>query len=1006
MNNKRTIRVPFGLLNIAGLMKTEQVLNGNVPVGAEVTVPLYCNETYKIKPTFNRKLIENVKDIEEYADIMDYAMMPDGFYYQKKFRRMVLWDFGDGNTAEGYSIEHAYEKPGRYNISCTFYDINRAAWKNTYYITVVVKELLPTQLKFEKDFTKTSIKCSKIEQIARLEATLSCNCKEDLQVQAKRIFSEQEVDNNYQEIGRSYTEIPNEIFKFSRKYWTFLENEQTLLFQSDQIHSENLIPRDLYTPNYISLYGKFYYDTKDEEEPIKVAIYQVIPYKNIDENLKTIRVLNPNCKISDILSHGKNEGEDYQDYLNKFTKVIDITQVYTQEQLPQYVSYIGKRAWVDIFYKNDYLGNDNNFSFFYDIEHKNITKELLTSDNYLNINPIGMKLNIIGNDYSQLKVGVSLDGFLRNLSDKGYTIDEYLENGLIKGIDLDFYFFPYIEYGNGAVVLEGTDIELWQEEEISYKNSITDYYVPKDVTIVHVTPTQMVEKGSSEWMGSGKLGQEAITDWLWRLRFSLGDNFLFSFTVQFDDGSSKEIEIIKNKLIDPDNIVIPTEKMVREDITKLVDVYMSHPMFNETSNVKDFFKIILNGNNLINYTLTKSNHFLDDNANVRTCYLSSLISTLKMMGEDILEYEKGGFEGVNELRDFVRILSMNHTDLVGHVIKKPYDIVIQNDRKGKNVGDKILLTDKLTISNGKIKKVTRNGKVYDYTKWDSDGVLLIVQDKYTYQTKIVNCDLCGSNEIYLKNYRPSWCWNLLLPSKYDECLERFKAENGGDALGERDRERINKSIEQLVDGYYSFYILNPDVDTKRIGNFLDEYTITENIDNPEKWNEKWGITHEILMKIFRDSGNLKNTKILVENDDEISTFKMSRMLNDDEIGMVDTVITVQGSVYKDRLLDYDKHFRGDLQIIGCIYGKGEHTLEMKFINGEVDGVPIKTVEDYLSFTITVNDDLTIHPTKQVFDISGGEYKGTLNVKLCGKIRKRNNKLEGLLWDAYADVFSQ
>jgi DNA-binding Xre family transcriptional regulator len=56
---------------------------------------------------------------------------------------------------------------------------------------------------------------------------------------------------------------------------------------------------------------------------------------------------------------------------------------------------------------------------------------------------------------------------------------------------------------------------------------------------------------------------------------------------------------------------------------------------------------------LLNYTLTKSNNFLDDHANIRTCYLSSLISTLKMMGEDILEYEKGGFEGVNDLRDFV-----------------------------------------------------------------------------------------------------------------------------------------------------------------------------------------------------------------------------------------------------------------------------------------------------------------------------------------------------------------
>lgn len=54
-----------------------------------------------------------------------------------------------------------------------------------------------------------------------------------------------------------------------------------------------------------------------------------------------------------------------------------------------------------------------------------------------------------------------------------------------------------------------------------------------------------------------------------------------------------------------------------------------------------------------------------------------------MMGDEVIEYEKGGFDGVNDLRDFVRILSMNHSDLVGHVVHKTPDIKVNQHTKDK-----------------------------------------------------------------------------------------------------------------------------------------------------------------------------------------------------------------------------------------------------------------------------------------------------------------------------------
>lgn len=225
----------------------------------------------------------------------------------------------------------------------------------------------------------------------------------------------------------------------------------------------------------------------------------------------------------------------------------------------------------------------------------------------------------------------------------------------------------------------------------------------------------------------------------------LFDLLSFDIDVIVKDRGVIKVEMRKDPLIKPDELEIPTERMVKENIDELIDVYMAHPMFNETDNAKDFFKLVLKGQNMLNYTLTKSAHFLDDNMNVKTCYLSNLISMLKMMGEDVVEYEQGAFEGVNDLKDFVRILSMNHGDLVGHVVNDKHDIVIRHDKKGKNVGDKILITDELTVHKGKIVQLKRGDKVYDYTEWDKNGVEVIIQDKYTFDTKIVNLGLCGKS---------------------------------------------------------------------------------------------------------------------------------------------------------------------------------------------------------------------------------------------------------------------
>lgn len=238
-NHDRHFTCYFGILNFRGLMGVKDTDfdkdTGHI-INSDVILPLYSHETYKIKTTFNRSheykgLNDSVHtNGSHFAKILvntntnPSLKQYNNKYYQKFFRKDVMWDFGDGVKKEGFNVEHSYKKPGRYKITCTFFDIDRKAWVNDYSITVTVKEVLPTIIKFDKNYTKNEINCSKIERIARLEAFNSNTIKKDLDIIVERIFSKEQHENKHEEIGKTYEEIKSQKFSHIKKYWSLLEN--------------------------------------------------------------------------------------------------------------------------------------------------------------------------------------------------------------------------------------------------------------------------------------------------------------------------------------------------------------------------------------------------------------------------------------------------------------------------------------------------------------------------------------------------------------------------------------------------------------------------------------------------------------------------------------------------------------------------------------------------------------------------------------------------------------
>ena len=98
----RNVRVEFGMLNIGGFMQGELSEDGRY---FETLNPVFNTDSYKIKTTFNRniKYIHNGEEkiTSSFGNVeFEDASKGDKIYYQKYFRRDVLWNFGDGTTKE------------------------------------------------------------------------------------------------------------------------------------------------------------------------------------------------------------------------------------------------------------------------------------------------------------------------------------------------------------------------------------------------------------------------------------------------------------------------------------------------------------------------------------------------------------------------------------------------------------------------------------------------------------------------------------------------------------------------------------------------------------------------------------------------------------------------------------------------------------------------------------------------------------------------------------------
>lgn len=701
--------------------------------------------------------------------------------YSSTYRKIIRWNFGDGTIVKGTNAIHSYKLPGKYTISCTFYNIDGSPVENEITKSVIVKEAIPTQLSFlNPNEWKESYPISKNNKLGTLLVSISNNIISEPLVSVVRSWKDGNKEN-------SYFDIKNEYYYHLKKYYTFLEKRLSHSIGSSFTQSI-LQPCNELSVQYIPLYGLY---IKDKGK-MRLETY----YINYNNN--------------EILS-------------NKFNAI----RINSKSELPEGSSLLGKVGILDIWYKNDYE-SENNLIFEFKKDTIKFENEPETSDFYLNIPPLGITTNTVKTNNEIIEAITSNGIFNTNYCEDTniINVETYLRHNFYLNYSVEAYYSKFIK--NDSIDGETTynmlkcktDLKNLSQSDAKTQCLVENIENKEYYSIYNITP-----------------------------KSPLG------FKLYYNDLEEEYFSV--SEVVELNSLILPAEKKTNINIDELLSVYMDHPMYEDATNLKTFLRDILKNKNMLSYSVSKGANILNDIVNYKTCHLDKLLSILKMLGEDVKYYDINSFDRVNELKEMIRILTMNYSDLFGNLLKKQYDIGFTATSKGKNVDAQLLATDVILVNENKeIIAIRRGSKILPLT---TKTPYLILKDDFTLQSTLVS--FAGIEAITLEDFSdqtPEWINqhqdfinNIVYAYKLDDYDEKWGWVLN---LPIEYKDKTEKTL--VIDTYYSFYLFNPIISSIRKYNFIDENTIPmSKIDKDEQitveeWNDDYGFTYDCLMKIL------------------------------------------------------------------------------------------------------------------------------------------------------------
>lgn len=711
--------------------------------------------------------------------------------YTKKYRKAVRWDFGDGTITEGSTAEHYYKIPGKYKISCTFYDLDRKPIENKFNVTVIVKEIIPLKLNFSDNNVQSDLACSKISKLVSLESSFGADISTSPPIVINRIS-----DNKAE---KSYHDIKNNKFYHLERYYTFLKENITYSYKKDNSDKNiTLTPSKFFTPKYSPIYAKFI--SNGDNVDIKLYVYKENDKIKLPQ---TYTIYNPLARVN--INHLNDK-----DYL----KTVNLEVKTFLSDLPAGAEHCGWIGVENIWYKDDYIG-EKELYFSHDISY---IKFYNNRNNlaYSNIPPLGIKINVY-KPMEDITYGLSYNGLLSDYTETQEDIDnhvlpveKHLAHNFYTNYEVEAYLGRYIKNEKFG------DNQSWS-------------LLKDDTEIEGLSVTRCDIK------------QDENNNWNYYRRYLLtptGSEFTLS---------ANDLKYTHGNLFSLGSVNLPQKKYKYISFDAMLDAYMPHPMFEDKVMLKDFFGQIFKTDYLFENINNKGFDFFDDMVNHKTCYINNLQSILQMFDKPDYTYNITSFDKINELKELCRILSMQFTDLMGQYEISEENIKVLGDYKGNCVGDRLLPTDIIVCNyEYKIVGVCRDGKFMPVLIPTSK---LILVDDFTHESRLVSfegvesktkCEVTEEMKYYypehfytLNDYSYRWGWNLKLRDE-----EHSNMGNTLDASYSVYLYLIDKVVYERMYNYL-------DEATIPYSEKPTETYITV-----EEWNAEYGYIYNCLMKVL------------------------------------------------------------------------------------------------------------------------------------------------------------
>jgi hypothetical protein len=438
------------------------------------------------------------------------------------------------------------------------------------------------------------------------------------------------------------------------------------------------------------------------------------------------------------------------------------------------------------------------------------------SPSTLNTPPLGVNIEVTDTD--DYNYAITSNGLLFNekLDEGLLTVDNYLAHNLYMDYTVECYLGKYIKNDE-------------------YNTGETTWSILKDDTLIP----------SLNAINCDLKNDEASKNYISRYEVKPSKR-AFKLYIESEKGN---LEYAKENAKALYAINLPYKNYKYINLEDVLNAYMAHPMYEDKTVIKDFFKQILLTDDLFERINNKGFDFFDDIVNHKTCYIKNLQSLLEMLDSSQLSYNLSSFDKINELKELTRILSMQYSELFGQFEEAQKDIRISGDKKGSNVGDIINVNDTFVCDkNYNLLGIIRNNQFFTVGYHDPH---IILHNNFNKESRIVSFygiesitqpenheelrDKYGAEYYYkLDDYDYTWGWNLQLPNEFE----------------------LSSNKANVIDSYYSFYVYIPQYATERKYNYLDSETIPystlpyETYITKEEWDAKFGYTYDCLMKVL------------------------------------------------------------------------------------------------------------------------------------------------------------